>query len=291
LELNPKKMRQSRVFSAAIVAGIAMLLLSYQNCSPGFDVLKTDLASMTLPDSSQLPEEVPPDVIADPGGPLSVFVRNVDILQGGSLNFKVELNRASTVPVVVKLESVQGTAIPLVDYEPVATSVTIPAGSLSVMFEVPSLVFDIATTGKTMGLRATASSAGTILQPTGIATIRATQKEMLFSQISSALYGLCGLSPLGTVFCWGNGLTRTSSGTVDTKYVATEVLGLAGVKSIFRVDGGLCAISATGMVKCVGPTEGGYFGNGAKEALAAPTEIANLAGSVKLAFGSWISCE
>jgi alpha-tubulin suppressor-like RCC1 family protein len=270
-------------------------LLFFQNCGTSFELQKNS-NEMNLSSSTNL--EIPGDIPLDPNAELSVYVRNTQVYQGQDLVFKIELNKISSVPVVVQLETITGTALAFVDFEPQLASVTIPAGELSANFTVSSLIFQIGVTEKIMSLKAKSVSVGAIAQATGVGVIKATQKLLGFTQIVSKFHNICAITTAGTVKCWGyNGYSvdgmpvgTLGDGTTIPSKIPVDVLGLTGIKQLATSGITVCALSETGAVKCWGLNNDGDYGNSTTVSSPVPVEVANLVGIKQIAVGYQHSC-
>jgi alpha-tubulin suppressor-like RCC1 family protein len=104
----------------------------------------------------------------------------------------------------------------------------------------------------------------------------------------------CALLVNGSVWCWGSGtygvLGRpgTDNGTVD----AAQVTGLdSGVADIALSSSHVCALMATGTVKCWGLNQNGQLGNGtARNVSSVPTDVVGLTGVTAIGTGDNHTC-
>ncbi|MCU1455407.1 MAG: hypothetical protein JWN46_3553 [Acidimicrobiales bacterium] len=89
------------------------------------------------------------------------------------MTFTIRLDRASAHAVTAHYQTVDGTALGLVDYTPTSGTVTIPAGQTSTTASVPIVGNRSDEPDKTFSLTLSAPTNADIGGPTGVATIRA----------------------------------------------------------------------------------------------------------------------
>ncbi|CAN5423262.1 hypothetical protein BH10BDE1_BH10BDE1_28530 [soil metagenome] len=270
-----------------MATALGFMVVGFQNCSPGFEAINGGLDS--LADSGAAGEASVEDVPADPNAPLSIYVRNLELNQGGDLVFNVDMNKVSDADVVVNLETRGVTALPAVDFEDTKTSVTIAAGLLSATVTVPALNFSSSTQEKTMKLVATSSASAELVQRVGTATLKATFTKSQFKQIVSGLNHACGLKDSGQVKCWGYNLGTLGNGGATDAGSPSDT-GLNGVKSIASGGYHTCAITATDTLKCWGMNVDGQLGTGNVTPTLVPVDVVGLTGIKAIATGRYHTC-
>ena len=79
-------MMKSKFWSALIMgSAFAFMILSFQNCSPGFELLNPLNQSL-----SEWDGVIQDDIPADPNAVLSVYVRNIESSQGSDIPFSCD---------------------------------------------------------------------------------------------------------------------------------------------------------------------------------------------------------
>jgi alpha-tubulin suppressor-like RCC1 family protein len=100
--------------------------------------------------------------------------------------------------------------------------------------------------------------------------------------------GVCALSSLGTVKCWG---PYTADGVTQlTNFDPIEVLGLSGIKKIAAGSSHYCAVTSAKTVKCWGNNDYGQLGNGSKISSLSPVNVQGLTNVESIIVGGARSC-
>ena len=86
---------------------------------------------------------------------------------------------------------------------------------------------------------------------------------LTFTQLSGPARFVCGLTPGGSVYCWGlNDRGQIGDGTTTQRTVPTLVPGIPPLSKISAGEDHACGITAAGDAWCWGANEGGQLGNG-----------------------------
>jgi alpha-tubulin suppressor-like RCC1 family protein len=102
----------------------------------------------------------------------------------------------------------------------------------------------------------------------------------------------CALTTLGAVLCWGSnakGQLGVDPAGLTRDHSPRTIAGLAAT-ALASGFGHLCAIVATGVVKCWGDNQHGQLGAGATADLFIPASATGLTGAVRLATGAFHTC-
>ena len=112
--------------------------------------------------------------------------------------------------------------------------------------------------------------------------------------ISTAGSSACALTAAGAVKCWGNNSSGSlgSGSTAEFSSVPVDVMSLSsGVVATSGGGGHMCALTASGAVKCWGYNFYGELGNGTKTNSNVPVDVSGLAsGVVKIFVGTGDTC-
>lgn len=285
--MSKLKLHYSRIFLLLIIGGIAILTLSFQNCAPGFNVLKDGATQ------SSSVSDVQGDIPDDPSAPLSIYIRNLEVKQGNDLVFKIELNKVSDRPVVVQLEPVNDTALNGTDFGFFVKheAVTIPAGELNAFVSIPSMVYSISKTEKRMKLRAKSASHGAIVQSEGVGVIKPTQLISQYKQVVAGNFFTCAITMTDTVQCWGHNVYgQLGVGTYIDLPTPTDVPGLSDVKMLSASEHSICAMTKTGTVSCWGASVTGVGGSQVEQSSPLPRLVAGVTGAKQISVGYLHGC-
>lgn len=270
------KINRYRLNQGSLFVCFFAILLSFQNCGPGFQVQKPNSALGLSGANSH-------DNPVDPTGPVAnnskISVQSADVMQGQDIIFPIVLDQSSATDISVQIETKQGTAIAGIDFEILKTTVVIPKGQVKVSVAVNSLVFSPALTNKTLSLVATATSSGTIVQAEGSATIHPIAAFDTYKFIATSERKTCGITLQDTVKCWG-----------DNFEIPTAVPGLTGVIEVSVGNGFGCALLSDTTVRCWGLAAEGQLGNNAVIDSQTPVLVVGLSGIKHLASGYGSTC-
>lgn len=117
-----------------------------------------------------------------------------------------------------------------------------------------------------------------------------------FVQISTGERHACGVTPAGTVFCWGeNDFGQLGDGTITDRGapvgVTTLSTGNPGIAKVFAGERHTCALTQTGEVQCWGDNSNGQFGMNSPNASLTPMHVTGLAGPVtQMDGGAYHTC-
>jgi len=159
-----------------------------------------------------------------PPSALAISVKNAaPVNQGATMQFPIVLSAPSSSPVTVTVQTADGTAKANIDYMPINSIVTIPAGSVSATAQVITLIDNQPTTDLTFSLNVTASSIATITQASASGTVLLPA----IKQIISGTHDSCAIMKQNTVECWQHGLPLTGLTTAPTL-----IAGLTNIKTL-----------------------------------------------------------
>ncbi len=280
--------------TAFLIGLLGLLVVSFQNCAPGFDAVKSTPAPLvggTQDRDLDIPT-FPADVPANPNGPLTLFVRNTAARQGDDLVFTIELNKASATDVFAQVETQTVSALPALDFTDTKAAITIPAGALSVKLTISGFVYSTSTSYKLMKLHAISATGAAIGQSDGAGLIKPLHKLESFKQTSNGYFHTCGITQTGTVRCWGmNSEGQLGNGTSNHSDVPVDVIGVAGATAISSGNGHTCALVTGGRIKCWGWNQFGQLGNGARtDSVLLAVDVVGLMGVKKIDAGGVNTC-
>jgi hypothetical protein len=131
----------------------------------------TTVPSTTIPSTTIPPTTVPPTTVV-PGR--SITVNDVSVKEGKTATFTVRLSSAASTAVTVSYATVSGTALAGTDFVAATGSVSIAAGQTSATVAVRSIDDTLHEAAETFTLQLTAAVNATLADPTGAATIAAS---------------------------------------------------------------------------------------------------------------------
>jgi uncharacterized protein YjdB len=97
---------------------------------------------------------------------------------------------------------------------------------------------------------------------------------MTFVAIASGINSVCGLTPAGDIYCWGNNdHGELGNGTMTSSTVPVKVSGSLTYTSLARGYFHFCATATDGGVYCWGNNQFGQLGDGTTQTRATPTRV------------------
>jgi alpha-tubulin suppressor-like RCC1 family protein len=249
----------SRRINFVLLLGI--LLASFQNCGPGFEVMNSDFESATF---------------SPPGTPtpqLGMLVANASAKKSTNAIFELNINQQSQ-PVVLRYETADGTALKAADYFETKGSITIPAGETRARIVVPTMSLAPELQTKSFALKVAASIGKIQEAQKATAQIFPSVKMAQFKKLSTNSNSVCGITLDDKVVCsGGNDQGQLGNGSFISTTTFTEVPGLAGAKDIALGFGVSCAITAQNRLACWGVN---HFDLNLPRNLLTPTEVPGL---------------
>jgi len=97
---------------------------------------------------------------------------------------------------------------------------------------------------------------------------------MTFTAIASAVQSVCGLTPAGDIYCWGNNDSgQLGNGSITSSTVPVKVSGSLTFTSLARGYFHFCATATDGGVYCWGNNQFGQLGDGTTQTRTIPTRV------------------
>lgn len=196
--------------------------------------------------------------------------------------FEVRID-AQNVPVTVDYEAVDGTAVKGREYLETKGTLTLETGTTTASIVVPTLLYNHVPSDVNLKLNVTVTRRTVTDTQAATGTITPIAELARFTSIASGGGHSCGVTPRGTVQCWGN--------TSPTRFALApaDVVGLSNVTAITAGRSHTCALTA-GTVRCWGDNSDGQLGNNTTTASLEPVAVANLTGVTAVAAGGAHTC-
>ena len=166
-----------------------------------------------------------------------------------------------------------------------AVGIVVDVGdNLAVLFEIAEI------SGLCLNLGITADEAGYIVSDCDATALFATAR---LGDVAAGQAFTCVLHANGRVQCWGaNGAGQlgSGSGTPTQRVTPAPVLNLLDAVALSAGNGHVCAVRATGQVRCWGSNFNGQLGDGTRNNRSSPGPVTGVTSAVAVACGSSHTC-
>jgi alpha-tubulin suppressor-like RCC1 family protein len=222
--------------------------------------------------------------------PLGLVVSNVMTKQGSDLVFVVRVD-VQDVPVSVEYEAVDDTAVRGREYVETKGMLTLEQGSSTASIVVPTLLYNHVPGDVILKLNVTVSRRTVSETQTGTGTITPIAELAHFSSIAAGRFHSCGVTPQGTVKCWGvNDAGQLGNNSTRNALAPVDAVGPTNVTTISAGGEHTCAVTAQGAVKCWGRNSFGQLGNNSTTGSLVPADVVNLSGITAVTAGGAHTC-
>lgn len=183
--------------------------------------------------------------------PFNLVVSDATAKQSADLVFSVQID-AQKDPVTVAYEAVDGSAVKDREYLETTGTLTLAPGTSTASIVVPTLLYNHIAGDLNLKLNVTASRQSVSYSKTGTGTITPIAELARFSSLAAGSGHSCGVTPQGTVKCWGdNDSGQLGNNSTSFSLAPVDVVGLTNVTTVSVGGTHTCAVT-TGAVKCWG---------------------------------------